>query len=179
MQEFMSGPAQSGRGRKGPPCKPKKSKPGRRQLSWATKSTTHTSGADMESGADMDRAGLNRMLQAVRNREVDMVIAYAHDRLSREPLDLLNIQRVFIDAGVSLEFVRGPSDTSLRRSIYDLLPWIPQRRRSGSSWLNARCAARNRLPGTAACPPPVGWACTGTTTTPPCGKGSSTKRKPG
>ena len=67
---------------------------------------------DMESGADMDRTGLNRMLQAVRNREVDMVIVYDHDRLSRDPLDLLNIQRVFIDACVSLEFVRGPSDTS-------------------------------------------------------------------
>ena len=67
---------------------------------------------DMESGADMDRTGLNLMLQAVGNREVDMVIVYAHDRLSRNPLDLLNIQRVFIDAGVSLEFVRGPSDTS-------------------------------------------------------------------
>ena len=67
---------------------------------------------DMESGAYMDRTGANLMLQAVRNREVDMVIVYDHDRLSRNPLDLLNIQRVFIDAGVRLEFVRGPSDTS-------------------------------------------------------------------
>ncbi len=67
---------------------------------------------DMESGAYMDRTGLNLMLQAVRNRKVDMVIAYAHDRLSRDPLDLLNIQRVFIDACVSLEFIRGRSDTS-------------------------------------------------------------------
>ena len=60
----------------------------------------------------MDRTGANLMLQAVRNREVDMVIVYDHDRFSRNPLDLLNIQRVFIDAGVRLEFVRGPSDTS-------------------------------------------------------------------
>ena len=67
---------------------------------------------DMESGAYMDRTGANLMLQAVRNREVDMVIVYDHDRFSRNPLDLLNIQRVFIDAGVRLEFVRGPSDTS-------------------------------------------------------------------
>ena len=67
---------------------------------------------DMESGADLERTGVNRMLQAVRHREVDMVVVYDHDRLSRDPLDLLNIQRVFIDAAVSLEFVRGPSDTS-------------------------------------------------------------------
>ena len=67
---------------------------------------------EMESGAYMDRPGLNRLLQAVRDREVDIVIAYDHDRLSRDPLDLLNIQRVFIDADVGLEFVRGPSDTS-------------------------------------------------------------------
>ena len=67
---------------------------------------------EMESGAYIDRPGLNLMLQAVQNREVDIVIVYDYDRLSRNPLDLLNIQRVFIDAGVSLEFVRGPSDTS-------------------------------------------------------------------
>ena len=67
---------------------------------------------EMESGAYIDRPGLNLMLQAVQNREVDIVIVYDYDRLSRNPLDLLNIQSVFIDAGVSLEFVRGPSDTS-------------------------------------------------------------------
>ena len=67
---------------------------------------------DTESGAYIERPGLNRMLQAVKSRRVDVVIVYDHDRLSRDPLDLLNIQRVFIDAGVPLEFVRGPSDTS-------------------------------------------------------------------
>ena len=41
---------------------------------------------DMESGAHMDRANLSRMRQAVRNREVDIVIVYDHDRLSREPV---------------------------------------------------------------------------------------------
>ena len=67
---------------------------------------------EMESGAYTDRPGLNFMLQAVRNREVDIVIVYDHDRLSRDPLDLLNILRACTDAGVRLEFVRGPSDTS-------------------------------------------------------------------
>ena len=41
---------------------------------------------DMESGAHMDGANLSRMRQAVRNREVDIVIVYDHDRLSREPV---------------------------------------------------------------------------------------------
>ena len=67
---------------------------------------------DMESGADLNRTQVNLMLEAVRHREVYMIIVYDHDRLSRDPLDLLNVQRIFIDAGVSLEFVRGPSDTS-------------------------------------------------------------------
>ena len=67
---------------------------------------------DMESGAFMDRPGLNMMLLAVQNRRVDIVFVYAHDRLSRNPVDLLNIQQVFIDAGVRLEYVRGSSDTS-------------------------------------------------------------------
>ena len=67
---------------------------------------------EMESGAYMDRPVLTRMLQAVNNREVDIVIVYAHDRLSREPVDLLNILRVCTKAGVHLEFVKGPSDPS-------------------------------------------------------------------
>ena len=67
---------------------------------------------DMESGAYIDRAGVNLMLEAVKNRAVDIVIVYDHDRLSRDPLDLLNVQRVCIEARVPLEFVRGPSDTT-------------------------------------------------------------------
>ena len=67
---------------------------------------------ETESGAYMDRPVLELMLQAVRNRKVDIVVVYDHDRLARDPLDLLNIQRVFIHADVRLEFVRGPSDTS-------------------------------------------------------------------
>ena len=67
---------------------------------------------DMESGAYIDRPGLNMMLLAVQNRRVDIVFVYAHDRLSRHPVDLLNIQQVFIDAGVRLEYIRGSSDTS-------------------------------------------------------------------
>ena len=67
---------------------------------------------DMESGAYIDRAGVKRMLEAVKSRKVDIVIVYDHDRLSRDPLDLLNIQRVCIEARVSLEFVREPSDTT-------------------------------------------------------------------
>ena len=64
------------------------------------------------AGAYIDRAGVNLMLEAVKNREVDIVIVYDHDRLSRDPLDLLNVQRVCIEARVPLEFVRGPSDTT-------------------------------------------------------------------
>ena len=108
----MSGPAQSGRGRKEPPCKTQEVQARQKAAELGYQVYDAYIWRDMESGTDMDRTGLNRMLQAVRNREVDMVIAYAHDRLSRNPLDLLNIQRVCIDACVSLEFVRGPSDTS-------------------------------------------------------------------
>ena len=75
---------------------------------------------DMESGAYIDRAGVKRMLEAVKSREVDIVIVYDHDRLSRDPLDLLNIQRVCIEARVSLEFVREPSDTTPEGQKEDL-----------------------------------------------------------
>ncbi len=64
---------------------------------------------EMESGAHMDRPVLNLMLQVVRNREVDVVIVYDHDRLSREPVDLLIIKRMCENAGVPLKFVKGPA----------------------------------------------------------------------
>ena len=111
---------------------------------------------DMKSGADMNRPGLNRMLQAVRNRELDIVIVYDHDRLSRNPQDLLDIQSVFTDSGVRLEFVRGPSDTSPEGQLLTyFLGSAAQRERAPTPW-NAQCAVRNRLPRTAACLPPEG-----------------------
>ena len=122
---------------------------------------------DMESGAYMDRTGANLMLQAVRNREVDMVIVYDHDRLSRNPLDLLNIQRVFIDAGVRLEFVRGPSDTSAEGQLMTyFLGYAAQKERlqliERTMRGKEKTARNGRMPTTGG-----GWACTGTTTTPP------------
>ena len=65
---------------------------------------------DMESGAFMSRDGLEKMLEAVKTRRVEMVVIHNPDRLGREPVDLLIIARVFHAAGVRLEFVNGPSD---------------------------------------------------------------------
>ena len=86
---------------------------------------------DMESGAYTERTGLTLMLQTVQSGKLDLVMVYDHDRLSRNTLDLLNIQRVFTDAGIRLEFVRGPSDTTPEGQLMTyFLGYAAQRERS-------------------------------------------------
>ena len=67
---------------------------------------------ETESGAFMDRPALETLLQKVRNREVKVVVVHDPDRLARDPRDTINITHTFLEAGVRLEFVNGPSDTS-------------------------------------------------------------------
>ena len=109
---------------------------------------------DMESGAYIDRAGVNLMLEAVKNREVDIVIVYDHDRLSRDPLDLLNVQRVCIEARVPLEFVRGPSHTTPEGQLMTyFLGYAAQRERAQfmerTMRSKERAAKDGRMPTTA------------------------------
>ena len=65
-----------------------------------------------DSGAFMDRPALEQTLEAVRQRKVGLVMVHDADRLTRDPLDLLNIIKVLSDAGVRLELVNGPSPDS-------------------------------------------------------------------
>lgn len=67
---------------------------------------------DTQSAATMERPALAQMRAAVRNREIDIVYVHVTDRLARDPVDTLIILREFLEAGVRLEFVEGPSDTS-------------------------------------------------------------------
>ena len=67
---------------------------------------------DTESGATMDRAGLQKMLAAVGNREIDRLFFHVQDRLSRDPLDTLLIVRECVTAGVEVYSTEGPVDLS-------------------------------------------------------------------
>ena len=66
----------------------------------------------IESGANMNRRGLEMALQAVREGKIKKLYAYTYDRITRDPVDMLNIMRICSENDVILEFVEGPSDTS-------------------------------------------------------------------
>ena len=67
---------------------------------------------EMESAAFLERPVFEKLLTKVNNREVDVVVSHDPDRLTRDPRDSINILHTFQQAGVRLEFVHGPSDTS-------------------------------------------------------------------
>ena len=47
-----------------------------------------------------------------KERKIKKLYAYTYDRITRDPLDMLNIMRICSENDVILEFVEGPSDTS-------------------------------------------------------------------
>ena len=85
---------------------------------------------ETESGAFLSRPEMDKMLEAVKNREVDKMYVYDHDRLARDPVDTLNIVRLFTDLGVLLEFLNGPNDVSpLGMLVMHLYAWAAQQER--------------------------------------------------
>jgi len=64
------------------------------------------------SGLTLDRPGLDRLRQWVRDKEVDVVIAYTFDRLSRDPVHFIILQEEMEKAGVKLILVTETIDSS-------------------------------------------------------------------
>jgi site-specific DNA recombinase len=65
------------------------------------------------SGIELwDRPQLTKMRAAIRAKEVDRVVCYAIDRLSRDPVHLGVILSEAEHAGVPVEFVTEPLDDS-------------------------------------------------------------------
>ncbi len=64
------------------------------------------------SGLSLDRPKLSEVRQWVRDGEIDVVIAFAFDRLSRDPVHLIIMQEEFSKAGVDLIFVTEDIDNS-------------------------------------------------------------------
>lgn len=60
------------------------------------------------SGADTDRPALQRLLTHIRNHDVDKVVVYRLDRLTRRLVDSVEILRTFREAGVELLIVTAP-----------------------------------------------------------------------
>ena len=64
------------------------------------------------TGANMDRPALGRLLAAVRTREIDCVVVYKVDRLSRSLLDFARIMSLFDEHAVSFVSVTQQFNTS-------------------------------------------------------------------
>jgi DNA invertase Pin-like site-specific DNA recombinase len=68
---------------------------------------------EVHTGVELwERPKLSTLREAVRRREVDMVIAYAIDRVARDPVHLGVILSEAEHAGVAVEFVTEPLDAS-------------------------------------------------------------------
>lgn len=58
---------------------------------------------------------LQQMLEAVKNRKVDIVYVYSPDRLGRDPSNVLLIWQELTKAGVRLEFVVSSNTTDMHQ----------------------------------------------------------------
>ncbi len=74
------------------------------------------------SGADPLRPGFLKLQHAVETHLVNAVIVYSHDRLARDPLDLLTFARMCAEHEVQLIFVHGPSGT--QTDVDELIQFI-------------------------------------------------------
>jgi site-specific DNA recombinase len=64
------------------------------------------------SGAVLERPALTRLREAIRAKQVDVVLTYASDRLARDIGDFLLLRREFRRAGIALEYVDRATDES-------------------------------------------------------------------
>ena len=81
-----------------------------RELGYETPSEYTIS--ETYSGLSLDRPKLDQLRQRVRDKEVDAVIAYTLDRLSRDPVHFIILQEELERAGVALIMVTEDVDSS-------------------------------------------------------------------
>ncbi|MFP3976012.1 MAG: recombinase family protein [Chloroflexota bacterium] len=72
---------------------------------------------EVYSGLTLDRPELLRLRQWIRDREIDTVIAYSTDRVSRDPVHLLLIAEEIEKAGLKLLLVSEPLDNTLEGQL--------------------------------------------------------------
>jgi len=69
------------------------------------------------SGLTLDRPKLTELREWVKRKEIDAVIVYSTDRLSRDPVHLLLLVDEFEKAGLRIHFVTEPLDNSLEGQL--------------------------------------------------------------
>ena len=79
-------------------------------LGWTSVTTRYDDGG--VSGGTMDRPGLQRLLQDIRDRRVDVVVVYKIDRLTRSLADFAKIVEVFDASAASFVSVTQQFNTT-------------------------------------------------------------------
>lgn len=72
---------------------------------------------EVYSGLTLDRPELTQLRSWVSNKEVDGVVVYSTDRLSRDPLHLLLLAEEIEKKGVKLHFVTEPLDNTMEGQL--------------------------------------------------------------
>jgi site-specific DNA recombinase len=108
------------------------------------------------TGANMERPALQRLLKAVETREVDCVVVYKVDRLSRSLLDFTRILSLFEKSNVSFVAVTQQfnTSTSLGRLTLNILLSFAQFEREliGERTRDKMSAARKKGKWVGGCP---------------------------
>ena len=80
------------------------------------------------SGGTMERPALQRLLDAIKAGNVDIVVVYKIDRLSRSMFDFLSMIRFFDEYGVSFVSVTQDlnTDTAMGRLVLNVLQSFAQ-----------------------------------------------------
>jgi len=72
---------------------------------------------EVYSGLTLDRPQLERLRNWVCNKEVDGLVVYSTDRLSRDPVHLLFLVEELDKKGIQLHFVTEPLDNSMEGQL--------------------------------------------------------------
>jgi site-specific DNA recombinase len=83
------------------------------------------------SGATLDRPRLDALRQAIKAREVDVVLAHASDRIARDLNFLLLVRHEMLKAGVKMEyFTHSPDDSAVGQFQEQVLGAVGQLERA-------------------------------------------------
>ena len=96
------------------------------------------------SGVELwERPNLTRLREAIRHKDVDVVVVYAIDRLSRDPVHLGLILTEAERPGVAVEFVSEPIDNTPEGELIRFVVVTPRKSNTSRS-LNAPCVGDSR-----------------------------------
>ena len=112
------------------------------------------------TGANMDRPGLKRLLEAIEHGEVDCVVVYKVDRLSRSLLDFARIMQVFEQRNASFVSITQHFNTTVsigRLTLNILLSFAQFERELISERTRDKLAAARRKGKWVGGAPPLGY----------------------